>query len=53
MKRQLGERFGVLSPDVTARIDAASMEDLDAMGSRVLTATTLDEALGTPAQKPC
>ncbi|MGD9597525.1 MAG: DUF4351 domain-containing protein [Steroidobacteraceae bacterium] len=44
--RQLTLRFGSLGDDVRARISAASIEDLDAIGERLLTAQTLREALG-------
>jgi hypothetical protein len=53
LKRQLGQRFGVLPPDAIARIDSASIEDLEAMELRVLTAATLEEAIGTSTSKPC
>jgi hypothetical protein len=49
LKRLFGQRFGVLPPDVIARIDTASAEALDAMDLRVLTAATLEEALGSLA----
>jgi hypothetical protein len=49
LKRQFGQRFGVLPPEVIARIDTASAEALDAMDLRVLTAATLEEALGSLA----
>jgi hypothetical protein len=44
--RQLTLRFGPLGNDVQARISAASIEDLDAIGERLLTAQSLREALG-------
>ena len=43
----LTTRYGALSPAVTTRIQGASTEDLDGIAQRVLTAQTLDEALGT------
>lgn len=43
--RQLTLRFGPLDDDVRARISSASIEDLDAIGVRLLTAKTLQEAL--------
>ena len=39
-------RFGPLSEDVLARISAASIEELDAIGERLLTAPSLQEVLG-------
>ena len=51
LKRMLGRRFGVLSPQAIACIDQASVSDLEAMELRVLTASTLDEALGRPAPR--
>jgi hypothetical protein len=44
--RQLTLRFGSLPSDAQARIAAASIEELDAIGERLLTAQTLEEALG-------
>jgi len=46
LKRQLRQRFGVLSAHAVARIDSASIDDIEAMELRVLTAPTLDEVLG-------
>jgi hypothetical protein len=43
----LATRYGALPPAVTARVQGASTEDLDGIAQRVLTAQTLDEALGT------
>jgi flagellar biosynthesis/type III secretory pathway protein FliH len=43
--RQLTLRFGALSSELHARILAASIEELDAIGERLLTVQTLDEAL--------
>ena len=43
--RLLTLRFGPLGADARARISAASIEDLDAIGERLLTAQTLQEAL--------
>jgi predicted transposase YdaD len=48
--RQLGQRFGTLSPDVLARVDAAASSEIEAMALRVLTAKTLDEVLGKPVK---
>jgi hypothetical protein len=44
--RQLTLRFGHLSDDVRTRIAASSFSELDAIGERLLTARTLEEALG-------
>jgi len=44
--RLLTIRFGELDEDVKARINAGSPEQLDAIGERLLTARTLQEALG-------
>ncbi|HRI70722.1 MAG TPA: Rpn family recombination-promoting nuclease/putative transposase [Polyangium sp.] len=52
LKRQLGQRFGMLSPDAIARIEAAPLDDLEAIGLRAFTAATLDEVLGTPPTEP-
>jgi Domain of unknown function (DUF4351) len=46
--KQLATRFGQLSAAVAARVKGANTADLDAIAQRVLTAQTLDEALGTP-----
>lgn len=42
----LATRFGALRPAIEARVRDASAVDLDAIAERVLTAQTLDEALG-------
>jgi hypothetical protein len=44
--RQLRLRFGSLPPQALATITTASIEELDAIGERLLTARTLEEALG-------
>jgi hypothetical protein len=44
--KQLATRFGTLSPAVATRIQSASTADLDGIAQRILTAQTLDEALG-------
>lgn len=44
--RQLTVRFGSLSDEVLKRISAAPIEELDAIGERLLTAQSLTEALG-------
>jgi hypothetical protein len=45
VKRQLAIRFGALTPEATARVSAASMEQLDRIAERLLTAPTLEDAL--------
>lgn len=52
LKRLLGQRFGTLSPEAIARIEAAASDDLEAIGLRVFTATTLEEVLGKPSNEP-
>jgi hypothetical protein len=42
--RQLTLRFGPLPPEALSRIATASIEELDAIGERLLTARTLEEA---------
>lgn len=44
--KQLATRFGALSATVEARIRGANSEELDSFAERVLTARTLEEALG-------
>jgi hypothetical protein len=44
--KQLTRRFGPLTQQVEARIAEASIAQLDEIGERLLTAQTLDEALG-------
>jgi hypothetical protein len=46
LTRQLTLRFGALPPAALARISAAASAELDAIGERVLTAQTLEDALG-------
>lgn len=48
VERQLTLRFGALSEDVRARIAVSSLSQLDVIGERLLTARTLEEALGSP-----
>ena len=43
--RQLALRFGVLSNELQARLLATSIDELDAIGERLLTARTLHEAV--------
>ncbi len=44
--RQLGVRFGTVSEEIKLRIASASLSELDAIGERLLSAKTLQEALG-------
>jgi hypothetical protein len=44
----LTTRYGALSPAAADKVRAASAPELDSMAERVLTARTLDEALGAP-----
>ncbi|WP_437578585.1 DUF4351 domain-containing protein [Sorangium sp. So ce887] len=44
--RLLGARFGALPEDVAARVNSADIPQLDRWFDRVLTATTLADALG-------
>ncbi len=46
LARQLTVRFGPLTAEAHSRILGASIAELDAMGERLLTARTLQEALG-------
>jgi hypothetical protein len=48
LRRLLTVRFGVLAPEVDARIAAASSDELVRFGERLLTATTLEQALDSP-----
>lgn len=43
--RQFTQRFGPLSPASRAKLQSASLAQLDAMSLRILTAKTIDEAL--------
>jgi hypothetical protein len=43
---QLRARFGPLPPAVRTRIASASNDELDAIGVRLLTARSLEEAIG-------
>ena len=45
--KQLTLRFGELNETVQAKIAAASVEELDAIGERLLTAQTLQDALAS------
>jgi len=43
--RQLEKRFGSLTAQARQRIESATITDLDAIGERLLTASTLDDAV--------
>lgn len=45
--RLLGRRFGVIAPELTARVRAASIDDLDRWTDRVLDAATLEAVFAT------
>jgi predicted transposase YdaD len=47
--RLLRSRFGELPAEAMARIEAASVTELERWGDRVLTAKTLDEVLDPPS----
>jgi hypothetical protein len=46
LQRQLTRRFGPLPPAAVERLSAAAIDELDAIGERLLSAETLEEALG-------
>ena len=46
LQRQLTLRFGPLPTDALERLSAATIDELDAIGERLLTARSLEEALG-------
>ncbi len=48
LKRLLTQRFGVLTPMAIARLESATLPELDAMTLRVLTAGSIDEVFGNP-----
>ncbi len=48
LQRQLTQRFGALSPAHVARLESASLEDLDAMTLRVLSAASVDDVFCEP-----
>jgi flagellar biosynthesis/type III secretory pathway protein FliH len=48
LERQLRTKFGELSPDAQARLEAAPRADLEQWADRVLTAATLDEVFSAP-----
>jgi hypothetical protein len=46
--KQLATRYGAVSAAVEARVRAAGSTELDRVAERVLTASTVEEALGIP-----
>lgn len=48
LQRLLTRRFGPLSAVATERLSTATIDELDAIGERLLSAQSLDEALGAP-----
>lgn len=48
LERLLNQRFGTLPSEAITRLRAATSSDLEAIGLRIFTAATLDEALGKP-----
>jgi hypothetical protein len=46
--RQLGRRFGSLPESVTARIEAASLDEIERWADRILDATALDDVFSAP-----
>ena len=53
--KQLTSRYGTLPPEVTEKVRNASATELDGIAERVLTAKTLEEAMGvcgTTSQEP-
>jgi Domain of unknown function (DUF4351) len=45
LQRLLTHRFGPLPPEATERLSTATIDELDAIGERLLTAQSLEEAL--------
>ena len=52
LQRLLTRRFGPLPAEAVERLSAATIEELDAIGERLLSAATLEEALGPPPSRP-
>ena len=46
LQRLLARRFGPLPADAVERLSVATIDELDAIGERLLTAQALEEALG-------
>ena len=51
--RLLATRYGILSAAVEARVRGAGSAELDSVAERVLTASSLEEALGLPGGSMC
>jgi light-regulated signal transduction histidine kinase (bacteriophytochrome) len=47
LERQLTRRFVLLPAEAVERLSAATIDELDAIGERLLSAATLEEALGS------
>jgi hypothetical protein len=47
LQRLLLHRFGPLPAEATERLSTATIDELDAIGERLLSAQSLDEALGS------
>jgi hypothetical protein len=52
LQRLLTRRFGPLPAETIERLSAATIDELDAIGERLLSAATLEEALGSPPSRP-
>jgi hypothetical protein len=48
LQRLLARRFGPLPTNAMERLSAATIDELDAIGDRLLSAQSLEEALGGP-----
>jgi hypothetical protein len=46
VRKLLALKFGPLGEGVLARLEASTLEELDAMAERILTATSVDQVLG-------
>lgn len=46
LQRLLTRRFGALPPAAMERLSSATIDELDAIGERLLSAATLEDALG-------
>jgi len=51
VSKLLTKRFGALSPEVTARLQAATKTELEDIGLRVLSASTIEDVFGKPKRK--
>jgi hypothetical protein len=52
LQRLLTQRFGPLPAEVHECLSAATIDELDAIGERLLNAQSLQEALGAPPSRP-